>query len=252
MPTTGSRSATRSGAGQVIRTAPSGALPAGSTSRRRTIEVPAGSGCCAARTPRGTAGLRTACGDGIPGTEDLRPGDHDAHRRDARRRRDARLHGGALSGEPVERAAGAAEAHQEETGVQDRERLAAELQLVPEGAARRADRDVAQRAGGGAPVLVRGLEQLRAHALAVGGARLAVAHEVRPRAEDEALRRLRRDAELGRDLLVREAVELAPHERVALLVGQRREVVEEIADAGAAVGGMLGLAPGRARRARPA
>ena len=44
---------------------------------------------------------------------------------------------------------------------------------------------------------------------------------------------------------MREPVELAPHERVALLVRQRREVVEEVANAGAAVGRVLGLAPRR-------
>ncbi len=115
---------------------------------------------------------------------------------------------------------------------------------MAERAARRADGDVPQCTRRRAAVGVGGNQQVLAHALAVGGARFAPAHEVRAGTEHEALGRLGAQAELSRDLLMREAVELAADERVPLLLRQRREVVEQLAHTGTAGGRALGLARG--------
>jgi hypothetical protein len=177
-------------------------LPAGSATRTRTTAVPDGSGWPVRTAPPGTARLSTACGAGSPTsktcTAPTAPTVATA----------AVAVAPALIAVPLADAVAAltpknARPDARSSGPGESSAIALR---VPRSALRNSrqalhEADVAVGRGARAALGVVGGEQVALHRLARGVAGVAVLDEVGPRAEDEVLRRLRREAELDRELV---------------------------------------------------
>ena len=109
---------------------------------------------------------------------------------------------------------------------QDAQAAAVVLERRAKRAARRARGDVSQRGDRRAVVGVVCAQQVGAHVIAVGAAGGRCTGQRLAGTQDEAAAGSGRDAELGRDLLVRQAVDLAAQQRVALALGQVGDVGE--------------------------
>ena len=121
--------------------------------------------------------------------------------------------------------------HDQRADREDRgERLVGLAQVRLEGGAAVAAAHVAARRRAQAPQALGDLAELLAHLLAVKGARLGGLGERDTRAHEQRLHR--RDGGLHRlgDLVVAERVDLAQQQRRALRLGQRLDVLEQLAD----------------------
>ena len=237
MPALAMRSATRSGVGQARPTAiVRRSRPAGTATVRRTIAVPFGSGCPAATVPPGSARLWAVSGAGSPllKTSTPMPTAPAPTAASVAPVFSAAPLLPATTPVPVSRPRGAARG-------QDGHRAPGVLQPGAEAPAAAARRQVAVDGGGCAAATVVGLQQYRPDVPAVRRARLLMLDQVLPGAVDERLGRARGRAELEREGGVRDAVELAAQEGVALVLGERREVAEHVADPAAALAGHLRL-----------
>ncbi len=237
------------GHGSVTVGAP--ARPGRASTVRRTIAVPAGTAPPLASEPEGSARLVAACGAGSPGPKTCTP----TPTAPAVMATPAAAVAVDLTIAPFAVAAAALPVSSPKattiSGTGTRIAAAGACpQPGAEVAAVAAGRHVAVGGGRSAPALVVGLEQVRAHDLAVARARVTLLDEVEAGAVDEVLRRLRADAELLGERGVGDAVDLAAQQRVALLRGQAREVAEQVADLAAALDDRVGLARlGRAQHA---
>ena len=177
---------------------------------------------------------------GVAAREDLdadadRPGADHGHRGTGLERGPLAPGDDARAGQQAERP------EQERPGAQDGDRAPGVLQPGAEAPALAARRQVAVDGGGCAAATIVGLQQNRPDVPAVRRACLLMLDQVLPGAVDERLGRARGRTEFEREGGVRDAVELSAQEGVALVLGERRQVAEHVADPAAALGGDLRL-----------